>query len=60
MKIDGGTLTGKAWWDPQLGLLVNSATEQHRTLTSTERAKATTKFNLTLNFRRMGVTDAGK
>ncbi len=58
-KIDGGTVSGKAWFDPDLGMLANSATEQHMTVENTAQGKTTkTVFNMTINFRLIKVTDS--
>jgi hypothetical protein len=51
-KIEEGRISGKAWFDPKLGRVINSATEQHMTLQTAAMGKAiTTHFNLSLNFR---------
>jgi hypothetical protein len=53
-KINDGAVSGKAWFDPDLGMLANSATEQHMTLeTTTQGTAMTTRYNLTINFRLM-------
>jgi len=60
-KIDGGTISGKAWLDPQLGMLINSATEQHMTMSMAARgATVTTQFNLSINFRLIKTADSEK
>lgn len=57
-KIDDGAVSGKEWFDPNLGLPVNSATEQHMTLETTVQGKATTtRFNMTINFRLIRITE---
>jgi hypothetical protein len=57
-RIDDGTVSGKAWFDPNLGMLANSATEQHMTYETTGKGQTTTtKFNMTINFRLIRVTN---
>ena len=57
-KITAGTVSGKAWVDPALGMLVNCATEQHLDLETTAHGKTTTsKYHLTLNFRLLKVDE---
>jgi len=57
-RIDDGTVSGKAWFDPDLGMLANSATEQHMTYETTGKGQTTTtKFNMTINFRLIRVTN---
>jgi hypothetical protein len=54
-QIQDGTVSGKAWFDPGQGRLINSATEQHMTLQTAMSGKTiTTKFNLTINVRQIG------
>lgn len=57
-QITGGTVTGKAWFDPDQGRLINSATEQHMTLQTAMQGKTiNTKFNMTVNFRQLGAVN---
>ena len=52
IKIQDGNVSGRAWFDPEMGMLVNSESEQHMTYQTTSQGKTmTTRFNLSLNFR---------
>ena len=56
--IDDGSVSGKSWFDPDLGMMVNSGTEQHMTVKSNAQGKsAGTRFNMTVNFRLIRVAD---
>lgn len=52
IRILDGSVSGRAWFDPDMGMLVNSETEQHMNVQTTAAGKpVTTRFNLSLNFR---------
>jgi hypothetical protein len=52
IKIQDGNVSGRAWFDPDMGMLVNSETEQHMTVQTVAAGRPmTTRFNLSLNFR---------
>lgn len=56
--IDDGTISGKAWFDPALGMVVNSRVEEHMTLkTSALGQKATTRVNVTANLQLLSLED---
>lgn len=54
--IEGGTLSGTAWFDPQLGMLVHSATVGHLNVKTTVlNQTVSTRVNLTSNVHLLGV-----
>jgi hypothetical protein len=56
--LTGGAILGKAWFDSEMGTLVNLTVEQHMTLEATANgAIRETKFNLTANSRLLSVAD---
>lgn len=56
-QIDTGTLDTKAWLDPELGMLINTATEMHLQLTTTTAGKAVhSRANFTINTRLVSVS----
>jgi hypothetical protein len=57
-KISGGTMAGQAWFDPALGMVINSSSEEHLTLQASALGQTvSTRVNATSNLRLLSVED---
>jgi hypothetical protein len=60
-SVEAGTISGRVWFDPALGMPVDSSCDQHMTLKTVAQGKITiSKVNQTTNVRLVGVDDAGR
>jgi hypothetical protein len=57
-KIKSGTMSGHAWFDPALGMVINSSSEEHVTLQASALGQTvSTRVNATANLRLLSVED---